>query len=85
MYIDTPICASCHKTKTEIEFRDPYAYILGDPYSQRQAIIQSAYRDVVAVGPIADSSIRNRGVVCDFGPRFDIFIGGVTHGPSSIV
>ena len=33
MYIDTPICASCNKQKNEIIFRDPYAYILSDPYS----------------------------------------------------
>ena len=29
--------------------------------------------------------VRKRGIVCDLGPEFDIFIGSVTHGPSSIV
>ena len=85
MYIDTPICASYKNTKNEIVFRDPYAYILSDPYSQRKEVIQSTYRDFVAVGPVADISIRKRGIICDLGPGFDIFIGSVTHGPTSIV
>ena len=50
-----------------------------------QVLIQLAYRDVVAVGPVADISIRKRGIICDLGPGFDIFIGSVTHGPTSIV
>ena len=33
MYIDTLICASYKNTKNEIVFRDPYVYILSDPYS----------------------------------------------------
>ena len=72
-------------TKNEIVFRDPYVYILSDPYSQRKEVIQSTYRDFVAVGPVADISIRKRGIICDLGPGFDIFIGSVTHGPTSIV
>ena len=73
------------KTKNEVVFGDPYAHTPSDPYSQTKEIIQSAYRDVVAVGPEADSSIRKGGIVCDLGPGFNIFIGSVTHGPTSIV
>ena len=56
------------------------------PPSLRLCIIsQSTYRYVVTVGPVAVTSIRKLSTVCDFGPGFDIFIGSVTHGPSSIV
>ena len=43
------------------------------------------YWDVVAISSVAVTSIRKLGVVCDLTLRSDIFIGSVTHGPSSIV
>ena len=33
MYIETPMCASCKKTKNEVVFRDSFAHILSDAYS----------------------------------------------------
>ena len=60
----------------------PYRFIAAcDRYEGRP----STYRYVVTVGPVAVTSIRKLSAVCDFGPGFDIFIGSVTHGPSSIV
>ena len=46
---------------------------------------KSAYLDVVTVRPVSDTTIRKLGIVRDFGLGFGVFIGSVTHGPSSTV
>ena len=43
------------------------------------------YWDVVAVRSVSVTFIRKLGIVCDFGLGFYVFIGSVTHSPSSIV
>ena len=44
---------------------------------------QLTYWDVVTVCPVSVSSIRQLRIVRDFSFRFGVFIGSVTHGPSS--
>ena len=46
---------------------------------------QSTYWDVITICPVTVTSIRKLRVVGDLSLKFDVFIGSVTHGPSSIV